>query len=92
MTVYKAIKKEAAAAAALAIALIKGDADGADRMAAGTVTDTMTGAEVKAVLLPPQPVYRETVKDVVADGFTTADKVCTTPQARRACSDAGVTP
>jgi D-xylose transport system substrate-binding protein len=92
MTVYKAIKAEAGAAAALAIALITGDADRADGMAAGTVRDTVTGADVKAVLLPPQPVYRESVKAVVADGYTSAQKLCTTAELRRACAEAGVTP
>ena len=37
MTVYKAIKKEADAASALAIALAKGDTAGADALATGTV-------------------------------------------------------
>ena len=45
MTVYKAIKKEADAAAALAIALAKGDTAGADAQATGTVDDTETKAQ-----------------------------------------------
>ena len=51
MTVYKAIKKEADAAAALAISLAKGDTAGADSQATGTVDDTETKAKVKSVLL-----------------------------------------
>ena len=47
MTVYKAIKKEADAAAALAIALAKGDTAGADSQATGQVEDTETKQQVK---------------------------------------------
>ena len=85
MTVYKAIKKEADAAAALAIALAKGDTAGADGQATGTVDDTETKAKVKSVLLTPQAIFPENVKDVVADGFTTADKLCTTAALKKAC-------
>ena len=77
VTVYKAIKKEADAAAQLAIALAKGDTAGADKLATGQVEDTETGEQVKSVLLEPQQITKENVKDVVADGFTTADKICT---------------
>ena len=42
VTVYKAIKKEADAASALAIALAKGDTQQADALATGTVQDTQT--------------------------------------------------
>ena len=50
MTVYKAIKKEADAASALAIALAKGDKAGADALATGAVEDTETkqGGQVRA--------------------------------------------
>ena len=51
MTVYKAIKKEADAASALAIALAKGDTAGADALATGKVEDTETKQQVKSVLL-----------------------------------------
>ena len=52
MTVYKAVKKEADAASALAVALAKGE-DTAD-LATGTVTDTETNEEVASVLLDPE--------------------------------------
>jgi D-xylose transport system substrate-binding protein len=90
VTVYKAIKLEADAAAKLAIALIKGDAAGADAQASGTVKDTTSGQDVKSVLLTPKPIYKETVKDVVADGFTTAAKICTTAELKAACTANGV--
>ena len=72
MTVYKAIKKEADAAANLAIALAKGDEAGAKSQASATVDDTELKSKVAAVLLDPQAIFPENVKDVVADGFTTA--------------------
>ena len=90
VTVYKAIKKEADAAAALAIALAKGDKAGADALATGTVEDTETKQQVTSVLLDPQAIYPDNVKDVVADGFTTAAKICTTAALKKACAENGV--
>ena len=90
MTVYKAIKKEADAASALAIALAKGDTAGADSLATATVEDTETGEKVKSVLLEPQAIFPENVKDVIADGFTTAEAVCSTPALQKACEENGV--
>jgi D-xylose transport system substrate-binding protein len=90
MTVYKAIKKEADAASELAIALTKGDQAAADQLAADTVDDTETGEQVKSVLLEPQGITKENVKDVVADGFVTADDVCSTSALKKACADNGV--
>jgi D-xylose transport system substrate-binding protein len=90
VTVYKAIKKEADAAAALAIALAKGDTAGADSQATGQVEDTETKQQVKSVLLEPQQITKENVKDVVADGFTTADKLCTSEALKKACEENGV--
>jgi len=87
MTVYKAVKKEADAAAALAIASAKGD-DTAS-LATGTVDDTQTKKKVAAVLLDPEAIYANNVKDVIADGYTTKDKVCT-PELADACAKAGI--
>jgi D-xylose transport system substrate-binding protein len=92
MTVYKAIKAEADAAAALAIALIQGDVPAADALANKTVVDTDTGAEVRSVLLEPIAVFPENVKDVIADGFTTYDRVCTTPAIQEKCAEYGINP
>ena len=92
MTVYKAIKAEADAAAALAIALIQGDVPAADALANKTVVDTETGAEVRSVLLEPIAVFPENVKDVIADGFTTYDRVCTTPAIQEKCAEYGINP
>ncbi|UQU62193.1 substrate-binding domain-containing protein [Couchioplanes caeruleus] len=72
MTVYKPIKKEADAAAKLAISLFKGEqAKVVDR-----VKDPESGAYVPAVLLDPIPIYKENVADVIKDGFATKKAVC----------------
>ncbi len=85
MTVYKAVKKEADAAADLAIALAKGE-----RKETGqTVKDPEGGRDVPAVLLTPVAIYKDTVKDVIADGFVTKDEVCTADFAKL-CTDAGI--
>lgn len=90
VTVYKAIKKEADAASDLAIKIIKGDKAGADAAASGSVADSSTGKDVPSVLLEPQPIYKDSVKDVIADGFTTVEKVCTSEELKKACADNGV--
>jgi D-xylose transport system substrate-binding protein len=87
MTVYKAIKKEADAASALAIAAAKGS--DTSSLATGSVTDSQTQKKVAAVLLDPEAIYFDNVKDVIADGFTTKDKVCT-PALADACTKAGI--
>ncbi|MDG4793943.1 substrate-binding domain-containing protein [Micromonospora sp. WMMD1082] len=85
MTVYKAIKQEADAAAELAIALAKGER----RETGQTVTDPEGGRDVPSVLLTPTAIYKENVKDVIADGFVTKDEVCTGDFAKL-CTDAGI--
>jgi D-xylose transport system substrate-binding protein len=90
MTVYKAVKKEADAASSLAIALVKGDKAGAAAQATGSVEDTVTHKQVKSVLLQPQAIFKDSVKDVVNDGFTTSAKICTTAALKKACTANGV--
>jgi len=92
MTVYKAVKAEAEAAAQLAIDLIQANIPAADALANATVIDTETGAEVPSVLLVPVAVFPENVKDVIADGFTTYDRVCTTPAIQEKCAEYGINP
>ncbi|WP_431918578.1 sugar ABC transporter substrate-binding protein [Micromonospora wenchangensis] len=73
MTVYKAVKKEADAAAELAIAVAKGE-----RKETGqTVKDPESGRDVPSVLLEPKAIDKATVKDVVADGYVDKAKLCT---------------
>lgn len=74
MTVYKAIKAEAQAAADLAIALAKGEPT--DALATGTVNNGTN--DVPAVLLTPVSVTKDNIKEtVIADGFRTWDEICT---------------
>ena len=85
MTVYKAIKQEADAAAELAIALAKGETERppADRQ----------GPRVRqgrpSVLLTPQAITKDNVKDVVADGYVTKAELCTGAFAAK-CTEAGI--
>ena len=90
VTVYKAIKAEADAAAALAVALASGDTEAADALATGAVEDTESGEDVPSVLLEPQQIFAENVQDVVADGYTTAENLCTTEELQAACEEYGV--
>ena len=87
MTVYKAIKKEADAAANLSIALIKGQ--DASSIASGTVKDTVLNTDVKSALETPQSIFKDNVKDVIADGFWKKDDICTA-QFASACTAAGI--
>src|SRR3954447_7457569 len=84
MTVYKAVKKEADAASALAVAAAKGE--DTSSLATGTVDDSETKKKVAAVLLDPQAIYFDNVKDVIADGYTTKEKVCT-PELAAKCTE-----
>ncbi len=90
VTVYKAVKKEADAAAQLMVALANGDTAAADALATGKTADSTSGKDVPSVLLEPQAIYPDNVKDVIADGFTTVDKVCTTDALKAACTKYGV--
>jgi D-xylose transport system substrate-binding protein len=85
MTVYKAIKKEADAAAALAVALAKGEQGSAP----DTVKDPESGADVPSVLLEPQAITIDNVNDVVADGYVTKEELCAGEFAAK-CTEAGV--
>ncbi|MGK5520254.1 sugar ABC transporter substrate-binding protein [Micromonospora sp. URMC 107] len=85
MTVYKAIKEEAKAASDLAIAVAKGE----KKETGQTVKDPQNGRDVPAVLLTPKLIFKENVKDVIADGFVTKDEVCAGAYAKL-CADAGI--
>jgi D-xylose transport system substrate-binding protein len=87
MTVYKAIKKEADAASQLAIALSQGK--DASSLATGKVTDTVLKKDVPSSLQTPQAIFKNNVKDVIADGFWKASDICTGSYTA-ACTAAGV--
>jgi D-xylose transport system substrate-binding protein len=72
MTVYKAVKVEATAAAKAAIALAKGEKP----ETTGTVKDTQANVDVPSVLATPVAIYKANVKDVIADGYQTKAEVC----------------
>ncbi|NUR71411.1 MAG: substrate-binding domain-containing protein [Hamadaea sp.] len=85
MTVYKAVKKEADNAAALAIALAKGE----KKETGKTVTDPTTQKAIPSVLLEPQAITFANVKDVVTDGYVTKAELCTAEFAAK-CTEAGI--
>jgi len=73
MTVYKAIKAEAEAAAALAIALLNGE----DTSAWVTGTVNNGTSDVPSVLLVPVAVTADNIAEtVIADGFRTWAEIC----------------
>ena len=86
MTVYKAIKPEAEAAAELAVSLARGrgrrnlrDHDGNNKF-----------KDVDSILLTPIAVTKDNVADtIVADGFWTVEDICTADFAD-ACAEAGL--
>jgi D-xylose transport system substrate-binding protein len=87
MTVYKAIKPEAEAAAELAVALVRGeDPPG------GLVNDEVDNGmkAVPSVLLDPVAVTRDNIQDtIVKDQFYPVDEICTGKFAA-ACKEAGI--
>ena len=85
MTVYKSIREEANALADLAVALINGEEGETN----GEVEDTEGGRTVPSVLLEPQAIFRDNVKDVVEDEFVTAEELCTGEFAE-ACTELGI--
>jgi D-xylose transport system substrate-binding protein len=73
MTVYKAIKAQAEAAAALAIAILTGE--DTSMMATGAVNNGTN--DVPSVLLVPVSVTSENIAEtVIADGFRTWEEIC----------------
>jgi D-xylose transport system substrate-binding protein len=86
MTVYKAMRMEAEAAAELAVALVRGATP-----APGAVNGSVNNGfkDVPAILLAPLAVTQANVRDtVIADGFWTAEQVCAGYEA--ACAAAGI--
>jgi D-xylose transport system substrate-binding protein len=89
MTVYKPFAAEADAAAAMAVALARGEA--LDEVAT-TTTDSPTTEDIPSVLLTPSAVTVDNIEQtLVKDGVYTVDQICT-PELRRLCEKAGLTP
>ena len=88
MTVYKAIKPEAEAAAQLAYDLLTKTPVPADMTNGKTVNNGTI--DVPSVLLTPIAVTKDNIKDtVVADGFWSVSQICTADYAS-ACTAAGL--
>ncbi|MBA2945462.1 sugar ABC transporter substrate-binding protein [Streptomyces himalayensis] len=87
MSVYKPYQPEADAAAAMAVALRRGEE--LDEIAERRV-DSPTTKNVPAVVLDPVPVTVDNIKEtVVKDGVYTIDQICT-PKFRSACEKTGL--
>ena len=85
MTVYKAIKAEAEAAAELAVALATGE----DPPAADDKIDNGT-KQVPSILLTPVAVTKDNINDtIIKDKFWSADEICTGKYAA-GCKAAGI--
>jgi D-xylose transport system substrate-binding protein len=85
MTVYKAIKKEADAASALAIALAKGETP-------KNVTETVNNEsrDVPSVLLQPVAVTKENIKEYLGEpDFPKKEEICAGKLASK-CSEVGL--
>ncbi len=89
MTVYKAIKPEAEAAAQLAYDLLGNPKMATSPMTQGKTTNNGK-TDVPSVLLTPVAVTKENIKDtVIKDGFYTVQQVCTATFAEQ-CKAAGL--
>ncbi|MFJ4366981.1 substrate-binding domain-containing protein [Streptomyces chartreusis] len=88
MTVYKPFEKEAAAAAAMAIALGRGEDV---RDVATTQVDSPTHHDIPSILLTPVPVTAgDLERTVLHDGVFTVRQICP-PILRPACDRLGLT-
>jgi len=85
MTVYKSATQEAGALAETAIALVNGE----DAETTGTTVDSSDDSEVPSILLEPQSITKDNVKDVIDDGGQAAADVCTGDFAAM-CEEAGI--
>lgn len=73
MTVYKAIKDEAEAAAALAVAIVRGG----DTAALTSAFVSNGQRDIPSVLLEPVAVTKDNIEEtVIADGFRSWDEIC----------------
>ncbi len=88
MTVYKAIKLEAEAAAKLAVALAKGEPVPADMVMAKVNNGS---GDIDSILLPPVPVTKDKIGDtVVKDGFWTLEQLLTSPELKAKAAELGL--
>lgn len=76
MTVDKPVRDEAEAAARLAIAIARGDAEGADDLATGNMRDPVAKRDIKAVLLGATLITKNTVRTLVTSGVVKPAVLC----------------
>jgi D-xylose transport system substrate-binding protein len=89
LTIFKDVRKEANAAAQLAIDIIKGDKASASKLASGSLHDPKNGRNIPSLLLKAQVIFKSNIKDVISAGAVTKAQLCTSKYAS-ACSKAGV--
>lgn len=88
MTVYKAIKPEAEAAATLAVALLRGEQ--APSGLVNTKTANGSAGDVPSVIMDPVAVTKDNINDtIIKDKFWTASQICT-GQYAAGCKAAGI--
>jgi D-xylose transport system substrate-binding protein len=88
MTVYKAIKPEAEAAATLAVALLQGKP--APSGLVNTKTANGSAGDVPSVIMDPVAVTVDNINDtIIKDGFWKASEICT-GQYAAGCKTAGI--
>ncbi|MET9227437.1 substrate-binding domain-containing protein [Lentzea sp. NPDC003310] len=76
VTVYKPVRDEAEAAARLAIAIAKGDLEGADDLATGNLRDPVARRDIKSVLLGATLIKKDTVRTLVTEGIVKPAELC----------------
>jgi D-xylose transport system substrate-binding protein len=88
-TIFKPEKLEANASAELALALAKGNTTVANQIAGQVSTDPTGNRQVKSVLLTPESITKNNVKDVVTQGYVKASDICT-GAAASVCTQLGI--
>jgi D-xylose transport system substrate-binding protein len=88
MTVYKAIKPEAEAAATLAVALLRGEEPPSGLV--NTKTANGSAGDIPSVIMDPVAVTVDNINDtIIKDGFWKASEICT-GQYAAGCKSAGI--
>ena len=91
LTIYKAIRPEAEAAAKLAIALYKGEKPTRENVGEdiGKLKDPESGAYVPFVSLVPKAITKNEIQSVIDDKFVSVKEICSGRYAAL-CADVGI--
>jgi D-xylose transport system substrate-binding protein len=89
MTVFKPIKIETEAAGNLAAALLEGNAEKAEEIAPTITKDPKNGHPIHSVLLKQYSITKDGIKKVIAEGYVSAEEVCTAEVAA-VCKELGI--